>query len=79
MKKMTAAILLFDMIAGVLFMGLYGLHGQAVTTDSGVVQISQLEKIESTDEVRKIAITFDDEVIIGLSQEICYIEAISLI
>lgn len=60
MKKMTAAILLFDMIAGVLFMGLYGLHGQAVTTDSGVVQISQLEKIESTDEVRKIAITFDD-------------------
>ncbi len=60
MKKVTAAILLFDVIAGLLFMGLYGLHGQTVTADSGVVQISQLEKIESTDDVRKIAITFDD-------------------
>lgn len=60
MKKVTAAILLFDMIAGLLFMGVYGLHGQTVTADSGVVQISQLEKIENTDDVKKIAITFDD-------------------
>ena len=52
MKKVTAAILLFDLIVGLLFMGLCGLHGQAVTADSGVVQISQLEKIESTDDFR---------------------------
>ena len=60
MKKFLAAIFLFDMVAGLLFMGLYGLHGQTVTADSGVVQISQLEKIESTDDIKKIAITFDD-------------------
>lgn len=30
-------------------------------------------------EVKKIAITFDDDVIIGLSQEISYKEAVSMI
>ena len=76
---MIGVFLLFDLIAGLMFCGAYGLRSQAVTSDSGVVRISQLEEIESTDELKKIAITFDDEVIIGLSQEICCIEAISLI
>ena len=70
MKKAAAAILLFDMIAGLLFMGLHSLHGESVTADSGVVKISQLEKIKSTDDIKKIAITFDDGVIVGLSQEL---------
>lgn len=57
---MITVFLLFDLIVGILFLGVYGLQSKAVTTDSGVVQISQLEKIESTDDVKKIAITFDD-------------------
>ena len=32
-----------------------------------------------TEEVKKVALTFDDDVIIGLSQEISYKEAVSMI
>ena len=60
MKRMIRVFLLFDLIAGLMFCGAYGLRSQAVTSDSGVVRISQLEEIESTDELKKIAITFDD-------------------
>lgn len=60
MKKAVTVFLLFDLIAGMLFCCAYGLRSKAVTSDSGVVQISQLEKIESTDDIKKIAITFDD-------------------
>ena len=31
------------------------------------------------EEVKKVALTFDDDVIIGLSQEISYKEAVSMI
>lgn len=37
----------------------------------------QLEKVEK--EMKTVAITFDDDVIIGLSQEISYKEAVSMI
>lgn len=37
----------------------------------------QPEKVE--DEMKTVAITFDDDVIIGLSQEISYKEAVSMI
>lgn len=59
MKRIMTAILLFDMAVGLLFLGFRGLRGQAVATDSGVVRISQLERIEKED-AKKIAITFDD-------------------
>lgn len=59
MKRIMTAILLFDMAVGLLFLGFRGLRGQAVAADSGVVQISQLERIEKED-AKKIAITFDD-------------------
>lgn len=59
MKRIMTAILLFDMAVGLLFLGFRGLRGQAVAADSGVVRISQLERIEKED-AKKIAITFDD-------------------
>ena len=60
MKKLTTAILLFDLVAGLLFLGFCGLRGQAVTADSGVVQISQLDELEGSGDIKKVAITFDD-------------------
>lgn len=78
MKKVITAFLLFDFVAGLLFLSFYGMRSKAVAADSGLMRIVDAE-IEEDREVRKIAITFDDEVIIGLSQEICCIEAISLI
>ena len=77
MRKIIKVFLLFDLMMGALFLGAYGLKGEALVTDSGLVRMAEAE--EQQDEIRKIAITFDDEVIIGLSQEICCIEAISLI
>ena len=79
MKKMTTAILLFDLVAGLLFLGLYGMQSRTVAADSGMVDVVEDEGQLAAEDVKKIAITFDDEVIIGLSQEICCIEAISLI
>lgn len=76
MKKMCTAILLFDLLAGLLFLGLGELESyRSREVGSGRIQVSE----EESEDIRKIAITFDDEVIIGLSQEICCIEAISLI
>ena len=59
MKKMTTAILLFDLMAGMLFLGFYGLGSRAVATDSGIVQVEGEQRLEEVD-VKKIAITFDD-------------------
>ena len=59
MKKMTTAILLLDLMAGLLFLGLYGMRSGAVVTDSGIVRIGEEEQLEEAD-VKKIAITFDD-------------------
>ena len=60
MKKTTKAILLFDCVAGLLFLGLYGLRSEAVATDSGMVHIVEEGDNLETEDVRKIAITFDD-------------------
>ena len=57
MKKILTAILLFDMAAGLLFSYLYGMRSRAVAADSGIVNMA--EGLE-TEDVRKIAITFDD-------------------
>ena len=48
-----------------------GNHGKAAET----VSFAALEDIAE----KKVAITFDDDVIIGLSQEISYKEAVSMI
>ena len=59
MRKMMTAILLFDLMAGLLFLGFYGLGSRAVATDSGIVRMEGEERLEEAD-VKKIAITFDD-------------------
>lgn len=53
------------------------LIGSAVRAGSlGTVQVIGSAEAEN---VKKIALTFDDDVIIGLSQEISYKEAVSMI
>lgn len=81
MQKWTMAILLFDLIAGLLFLALWERQG-IVTVEGESVNVSDKEAEatgrileEQTEDVRKIALTFDDEVIIGLSQEISYIRS----
>lgn len=77
MKKMLTAILLFDLITGLLFLGMQEMRRyRSVEAGSSRAAIIGEDRVE---DIKKIAITFDDEVIIGLSQEICCIEAISLI
>lgn len=86
MRKWMTAILLFDLMAGLLFFGLKEQENRVEAASVGTGgtadgrEAGRLEE-EKTDqeEIKKIAITFDDEVIIGLSQEICYKEAISMI
>lgn len=79
MKKMMMAILLFDMVAGLLFLGLYGFREQAVAADSGYVRVMGEGTEWEPEDVKKIAITFDGESIIRLSQENCLKEAVSMI
>ena len=59
MKKAITAFLLFDFIAGMLFLGVYGLRSQAVAADSGLVRMVEGGGGGPVD-VKKIAITFDD-------------------
>lgn len=59
MKKMIRAILLFDLITGLLFFAATGLQDMAVASDSGIVRIEGDMDLETAD-VKKIAITFDD-------------------
>ena len=59
MKKAITAFLLFDLIAGMLFLGGYGLRSQAVAADSGLVRMAEGSGGMCAD-VKKIAITFDD-------------------
>ena len=59
MKKAITAFLLFDIIAGMLFLGVYGLRSQAVAADSGLVRMVEGGGGVPVD-VKKIAITFDD-------------------
>ena len=78
MKKMIRAILLFDFIAGLLFLTIEGMRDMAVASDSGIVRIDGGMDLEMED-VKKVAITFDGESIIRLSQENCLKEAVSMI
>ncbi|MCM1064778.1 MAG: hypothetical protein NC420_09980 [Eubacterium sp.] len=86
MKKIAAAILVFGLMTGLLFLGSLESRGQiqtagaaqAAADHAGSGEIAEGRDVRAED-VRKIAITFDDEVIIGLSQEICCKEAISMI
>ena len=105
MKKWTMAILLFDLMAGLLFLGLWEQQRGAEVGEKAVTTSAQgqdfpgktlkdgrgpkgrdADEGEKTDladgavgnqaeDVKKIALTFDDEVIIGLSQEISYIRS----
>lgn len=81
MKKWTTAILLFDVIVGLLFLGLWeqngvaAVSGEAVTPSDKEAELTEGTVEEQAEDVRKIALTFDDEVIIGLSQEISYIRS----
>ncbi|MCI8799361.1 MAG: polysaccharide deacetylase family protein [Lachnospiraceae bacterium] len=47
-------------MAGLLFLGLYGLQSAAVATDSGMVHIVEEGENLEPEDVKKIAITFDD-------------------
>ncbi len=58
MRKIIKVFLLFDLMMGALFLGAYGLKGEALVTDSGLGRMAEAE--EQQDEIRKIAITFDD-------------------
>ncbi len=75
---MATAFLVFDIMAGLLFLGVCESRGQLVTVDAAAEAETDKESGEA-EEIRKIAITFDDDVIIGLSQEISYKEAVSMI
>ena len=84
MKKLAAAILLFDLMAGLLFLGVWEegrftlveTAGDAAAGGDVKAHNNTTAAIGSADEdIKKIALTFDDEVIIGLSQEISYIRS----
>ena len=53
MRKITKTILLFDLLAGMLFMGFYGMRSRAVVTDSGIVRVAEEEMLQEAD-VKKI-------------------------
>ena len=55
MKKMTTAILLFDLVAGLLFLGLYGMQSRTVAADSGMVDVVEDEGQLAAEDVKKIA------------------------
>ncbi len=81
MKKIGTALIVADMLLCLVLMGWYGYsrsHEMERAALSDAAQERTQER-QQEQEVRRVAITFDDEVIIGLSQEICCIEAISLI
>ena len=83
MKKLAAAILLFDLMAGLLFLGVWEKGTLTVVETAGDAAANAdpihgniSEALGNADEdVKRIALTFDDEVIIGLSQEISYIRS----
>jgi len=58
MKKVLTAFLVFDLMAGALILGIHGLQSGAVAADSGLVRMVEAE--EKPEDMRKIAITFDD-------------------
>ena len=56
---MATAFLVFDIMAGLLFLGVCESRGQLITVD-GAVEIEADREPEAEAEIRKIAITFDD-------------------
>lgn len=60
-------------VTGILCL-LIAWQGRAMETVTG-----QESVVPEQQEARKVALTFDDDVIIGLSQEISYKEAVSMI
>lgn len=60
MKKIWTAFLLFDLMAGLLFLASYGMRSGAVAADSGMVLTTAGEERPEAEDMRKIAITFDD-------------------
>ncbi len=83
MRKIRKALAMGDLILCLALAGAYGIfygqNGELKWRQTAAVNEAEEKEEEQTVEIRKIALTFDDEVIIGLSQEICCIEAISLI
>lgn len=77
MKKTLVGILVFDMIMGMLCLWAGGKSQD--TTAPASQEVSTGKIAEEEDVAKKIALTFDDDVIIGLSQEISYKEAVSMI
>lgn len=59
MRKMATAFLVFDIMAGLLFLGVCESRGQLITVD-GAAEIEADREPEAEAEIRKIAITFDD-------------------
>lgn len=59
MRKMATAFLVFDIMAGLLFLGVCESRGQLITVD-GAAEIEADKEPEAEAEIRKIAITFDD-------------------
>lgn len=65
MKKMTAAILLFDLTVGLLFLGLWE-ERERYAAAAGENVVADTERIDNgmtagqMEEIRKIALTFDD-------------------
>lgn len=60
-------------VTGILCL-LIAWQGRAMETVTG-----QESVVPEQQEARKVALTFDDDVIIGLSQEISYKEAVSMV
>lgn len=70
MKKIATAILVFDLMVGLLFLGLWESNGEMITwkeTTGKTVTGIQADRLavpeqthDSQEEIRKIAITFDD-------------------
>lgn len=76
-EKTLVGILVFDMIMGMLCLWAGGKRQDTTAPASQEVSTGKITGEE--DVVKKIALTFDDDVIIGLSQEISYKEAVSMI
>lgn len=86
MRKVLAGILIFDVIMGILCL-VVGTRQYAGNRQLDIreekfpgLRETLAGDVNCEEELaQKIALTFDDDVIIGLSQEISYKEAVSMI
>jgi len=60
MKKFLTAILLFDLMAGLLFLGFHEVNGNLAEAGSSLVLAAGETGAENPEDEKKIAITFDD-------------------